>query len=593
MSRLSLSEVQGVRTSLNNEMKKHLPAWKDQANFISPKRIKDASNNSQKVDGRRKDENILNNQAGRSLRTFVSGMMNGATPRSRPWFNLVSATPGRKTSSEISRYYKQVEKVLNDYFQLSNLYRVLPLAYKDVGVFSNAAFAMLPDAVTGFHFYPFAVGTYAFATDSKGRTNMFTRDFTMNVRQVVETYANRDPVTGAVVWNNIPASVKAFWDAKQYVQEIVMTQTIVPNANYSPKKESFDPADKKFQSYTYVTGTGSNGVTPQNPTGFRQENNSGVGTRSDQSSDQEFLKVGGFNYFPIITPRWEVEPEGYYGIDGPGDLALSDIKTLQKEEYYRFEAIEKLVRPPMVGHSSLRRHASSILAGGITYVDDRGMAHGFKSAFDLNPQLSELISSKEEIQSYIKTAFYEDLFRQLSSEKKISHVTEAEINQRSAETLAALAPVLGQWDHDTTGPIIENGLFMLEEQGKLPPKPAELEKDSLKPEYISILAQASKASSITTQEQFIGFVSATAKALEDPNILAIANAEAQVRLYAENAAIDPTTILNEKEYKSVVEVANQVRAQQLAQQNADQAAQRNKTLSETPIGQGSALDQVV
>ena len=588
MARLSRSEVEGIRQSLKTEMHRHLPKWRTLAKYIAPHRLKESD---QKVDGRRKDENIINNQAGRSLRTFVSGMMNGATPRSRPWFNLISASPKSSKSNDESRYYAETEKVLDRHFQISNLYRVLPMTYKDVGVFSNSAFAMLPHARYGFYFYPFAIGTYAFASDREGRTDMFCRDFTLNVRQVVETYGQLDQA-GKIIWDNLPIMIEERYKAAKYMEEIILTQVIVPNSLYNPEKAkmSLDPSDKKFQSYTYILGSNASGTTQQNPTGFRQAQ---MTDKDEKRSVHEFLKVGGYDYFPVITPRWEVEPEGYYGIDGPGEIALADIQTLQEQEKYRMEGIAKLVRPPMVGHASLRRHASSILAGGITYVDDRGMAQGFKPAFTLNPQLSELIGAKEEIQSYIKTAFYEDLFLQLSSQRTISHVTAAQINQQTAETMAAMAPVLGQWDHDLSSPLIENALFILGEAGKLPKKPESLKNDRLVPEYISVLAQASKASLTASQEKYVQFVAGTAEMLQDPTLLKMANGESLIRAYAENEGIAPQLVLDELQYKQAKEAAMEAQAAQAQQEAAAAQAQTAKTMADTPLGNGSALDQAI
>ncbi len=582
MSLLSKSEIVNLRQSLRNEMERHLPKWRLLAKYIAPKRLKE---DSRKVDGTRGDERIINNQGGRSLRTFVSGMMNGATPRSRPWFNIVSANPNRKSTSAVNRYYAETEKVINSHFQLSNLYRALPMVYKDVGVFSNSAFAMLPHARYGFYFYPFAIGTYAYACDMEGRTNMFTRDFTLSVRQVVERYASMDGA-GNIDWSALPVSIRVLWDSARYLQEVVITQVIVPNSTYNPTVQSLKASDKKFQSYTYLQDMGSNNVTNQTPIGFRQ-------SYSSAEPEAEFIKIGGYDYFPVITPRWEVEPEGYYGIDGPGDIALSDIMTLQEEEKYRLEGIQKLVRPPMVGHSSLRRHASSILAGGITYVDDRGMQHGFKPAFTIDPQLIQLINAKEEIQGYIKTAFYEDLFRQLSSEQKVSHVTAAEINQRTAETMAAMTPVLGQWDHDSSGPLIENAQIILGEAGRLPEKPKELQGDRLVPRYISVLAQASKASLITTQEKCITFAAQTAEALQDPTLLKLVNGEEHIRVHAENSGLDPKLILDETEFSKIVKSSKAAQATEVQNQQADQETVRAKTLSETKMGTGSALDQMI
>lgn len=587
MAKLTKAEAQNLRESLRFEMKRHLPKWRLLSKYIAPKRLKERTN---KVDGNRRDEEIINNQAGRSTRTFVSGMMNGATPRTRPWFNLTTTDYKSNKESEVKRYFSEVETILNMHFQISNLYRTLPVAYKDLAVFSNSAFAMLPHAQHGFYFYPFAIGTYAFACDREGRTNMFTRDFTLNVREMVETYGQLKP-NGQIDWKNIPTTVRRKWEQKHYLEEILLTQLIVPNPEYNPSKSSLNPLDKKFQSYTYVQGYAGSGspsvMSSQSPTGFRQE-------YSDMGEDEPFIRISGYDYFPVITPRWEIEPEGYYGVDGPGEIALADIMTLQKEEKFRFEGIEKLIRPPMVGHASLRRYQSSILAGGITYVDDRGMQHGFKPAFELNPQLSELVASKEEIQRYIQEAFYEDLFRQISSRPTVSHVTKAEIDQRSSEALAAIQPVLGQTDEDMTSNIIGNGIMLLEEQGRLPKKPRQLERSRLMPEYISVLAQASKASLLVTQERVLNFVASASQALGDPTILKLMKAEDHIRFYAENAGLDPNLIANEKEYADIQKAVNDARQVQLQSQMANQQAQTAKTLSDAKTQDGgSLLDQMV
>jgi hypothetical protein len=587
VAKFTKSEIENLRIALRHEMHQHLPKWRTLARYIAPKRLKERT---RKVDGRRRDEDIINNQAGRSLRTFVSGMMNGATPRTRPWFNLTTSNHQANQEQRVKKYFTEVEKILNTHFQISNLYRTLPIAYKDLGVFSNSAFAMLPHAKHGFYFYPFAIGTYAFACDREGTTNMFTRDFTLNIKEIVQTYGQLKP-NGQIDWVNIPNTVRNKWDQKHYLEEVLLSQVIVPNPSYDPTKRSLNPEDKKFISYTYVQGYSGSGnpsvVGNQSSTGFRQE-------LSDfNQGEVPFLKVSGYNYFPVITPRWEIEAEGYYGIDGPGEVALSDIMTLQREEAFRFEGVEKLIRPPMVGHASLRRYQSSILAGGITYVDDRGMAHGFKPAFELNPQLSELVASKEEIQMYIKEAFYEDLFRQMSARPTVSHVTKAEIDQRSSEAMAAITPVLGQTDEDMTSKIIDNAILILGEQAKLPERPRQLINARLMPEYISVLAQASRASLLTTQERVLTFTSQVAQALQEPSLLKIMKAEDHVRFYAENAGLDPNLILDEREFGQVQEASNQAQLAQIQADQQAQGAQTAKTLSETQTSGGSLLDQLV
>jgi hypothetical protein len=580
MSKLSYAEVTALRNKMRDGMNRHLPTWRELARFISPERLKE--NPDDKHNGSRKDQRIIKNQAGRSLRTFVSGMMNGATPRSRPWFNLTVNNKSKANSAVAKRYFKEVEDVLNSHFQVSNLYRILPMAYKDVGIFSNSAFAMLPHPRYGFYFYPFAIGTYAFSCDAEGNTNMFTRDFSLTVRQVVERYATVKP-NGQIDWSNIPVWVKTNWDQAKYLETIVLTQMIVPNPSYNPDKKSLDPADKKYQSYTYVQSVGAN-LPPQTSSGFRQEVN---------VNNQEFIKVSGFDYFPVITPRWEVMPEEDYGMDGPGHIALGDIQTLQEMEKWRLEAVAKLVKPPMVGHASLRRHQASILAGGITYVDDQGAAAGFKPAFTLDPKISDLIIDQQEYVQAIKSAFYEDLFLMLSGERSVSHVTAREIDEKAAERMSTLAPVLGQWDQDLSSKLIANAQIILEQAGRLPKRPAELQGEQLRPEYISILAQAAKVSMMNSLERFTGYVANLSQVQQDPSLLKLMNGEMAIRMYADYVAIDPTLVRDENEFEQIKNIEAQKQAQ--AQQSAMMAQQAGsaKDLSQAKIGEGSMLDTLL
>jgi len=580
MSKLNYAEVTAIRNRLRDGMSRQLPLWRELARFIAPERLKE--NPDDKNNGSRKDMRIIKNQAGRSLRTFVSGMMNGATPRSRPWFNLTVNSKSKANSSAAKRFFTESENVLNSHFQVSNLYRILPMAYKDVGVFSNAAFAMLPHPRFGFYFYPFAIGTYAFACDTEGNTNMFTRDFSLTVRQIVERYAGVKP-NGQIDWTNIPVWVRTSWEQAKYLETMVLSQVIVPNPTYNPDKPSLDPADKKFQSYTFVQAMGSN-LPPQTSSGFRNENSVG---------QNDFIKISGFDYFPVITPRWEVMPEEDYGVDGPGHIALGDVQTLQEMEKWRLEAIAKNIKPPMVGHSSLRRHQASILAGGITYVDDQGAQAGFKPAFQVDPKISDLIADQQEYVQAIRSAFYEDLFLMLSGTESKSHVTAREIDEKAAERMSTLAPVLGQWDQDLSSKLISNAQLILEQAKRLPPRPKELEGELLRPEYISILAQAAKVSMMNSLERYLGFVVNMAQVNQDPALLKMLNAERAIRIYGDYVAIDPTIVPSEMEFEQIrqVEAQKQAQAQQMQQMQAE--AQTSKDLSQAKIGEGSMLDTLL
>lgn len=579
MAHLKLTEVHQLRNSLRNNMLSKMPLWEVLAMYIAPNRMRKAPGEKGAVYNQRK---IIKNQAGRSLRTFVSGMMNGATPRARPWFNLTVTNKVKATSSAAKKYFSMSEKVLNEHLQVSNFYRVLPMAYKDVGVFSNSAFAMLPDPRYGFYFYPFALGTYGFACDAKGDTNMFYRDFEMSVKQIVDTYGTLKP-NGQIDWSKLPMYIQEHYMSARYLERMILSTVILPNANYRPGALSSDGSHRKFQSYTFVQSMGSN-LPPQTSSGFRNEGSLG---------NNEFIKVSGFDYFPVITPRWEVQAEEDYGVDGPGEIAIGDVQTLQEMEKYRLEAVAKLVKPPMVGHASLRRHQASILAGGITYVDDQGATAGFKPAFELDPKLAELIADQNEYTQAIRSAFYEDLFLMMSGQESKSHVTAAEITEKASEKMTALAPVLGQWDQDLSSKVIANAQMILEGMKRMPVKPKELEGEEMRPEYISILAQASKVSMMNSMERLSNFTSSMAQAFNDPTLMKLINAEQYIRVYADYVAVDPILILDEDEFKAVREGEAQAQQQQADMAMQQQQAATAKDLSQAKIGEGSMLDTML
>jgi hypothetical protein len=577
MAKLTYAEVNGIRSSLNTDMLKQKVRWRLLSHFIAPERLKD--NVGDNAGGTKSNRHIVKNQGGRSLRTFVSGLMNGATPRARPWFNLTVNNTRKAASTASRKYFTEVEAILNSRFQVSNLYRVLPMAYKDVGIFSNGAFAMLPHVQYGFYFYPFAIGTYGFSTDAEGNTNMFYRDFSMTVKQVVGEFAKLG-TDGKADLSNLPHYVQDAWKSARYLETIVLSNVIVPNSTYNPKKVSLDPLDRKFQSYTFITGRGGNGIPSQSPSGFRNEKALG---------ENEFIKVTGYSYFPVITPRWEVAPEEHYGVDGPGDIALGDIMTLQEMEKSRLVAIDKLLRPPMVGHASLRRHQASILAGGITYVDDNGAAAGFKPAFQMDPKVSELIMDQREYTDSIKAAFFEDLFLMLSGGESKTHITAREIEEKASERMATLAPVLGQLDQDLNSKLITNAQIILEEAGLMPVKPKELEGEQLRPEYISILAQAAKVSMMTSMERTMNFASSVSQAMQDPSLMRLMKGEDMIRKYADYTAMDPTLIADEDEFADIKEAVAAQQAEQAAMMQQQQAAATAKDLSSATLQEGGSM----
>jgi hypothetical protein len=75
-------------------------------------------------------------------------------------------------------------------------------------------------------------------------------------------------------------------------------------------------------------------------------------------------------------------------------------RQLQIEQRRKAEAIDKLVRPPMVASASMKNEPMSILPGDVSYVSDPNGA-GFKPAFQVEPRIGEMMEDLKEVQARV------------------------------------------------------------------------------------------------------------------------------------------------------------------------------------------------
>jgi hypothetical protein len=278
-----------------------------------------------------------------------------------------------------------------------------------------------------------------------------------------------------------------------------------------------------------------------------------------------------------LAPRWEVSGDDVYGTNCPGMTALGDIKMLQHGERRGMQALDKLVNPPMVGPSSLRTQKSSILAGDITYVDDRNGTQAFRPAHEIRPDLLSLERKQEQVRWRINRAFFADLFLMLSSNAALderSQITAREITERHEEKLLALGPVLEQLNQDLLDPLIDRTFAIMAKKGLIPDPPPELEGQPLKVEYISIMAQAQKMVGIAGIERFAQF--ATQVGTVVPSLLDKVDFDQMVDEYANMTGTPPRIVVSD-------ENVARMRQERAKQQQAAQEAAMMKDASSAAL----------
>jgi hypothetical protein len=524
-----------LRGQLDLERSSWMPHWRDLANFILPRRPRFVVSDANR--GNVRNRNIIDSTATRSLRTLESGMMAGMTSPARPWRKLSTPDPALAKYGPVKDWLYDVNEILEALFHRSHLYNILPSVYGDTAVFATGAVLMEEDFETVLKFTSVPVGSFMVAH------NVFFRELRLTVRQLVERFGQVDG-GGDPDWSNFSDNVRHLFDNGLMETWVDVCHLIEPNPDYDENK--LGARFKRFSSVYYEKGTAGN---------------TALGYQS--SIENKFLRESGYDYFPVLIPRWRVTGEDFYGTDSPGIIALEDIKQLQLGERKLMQAVEKMINPPMVGPPELRNMKASILPADITYVNSRDAGRGFQPAHEIDPRIQEMEAKQEQIRGRIKNAFYEDLLLMMAESDR-REMTAREVVERHEEKMWAFGSVLEQFNKDLFSPLVDAAFYLANRQGLIPDPPEELEGVELKVEYVSIMAQAQKMIGMSAVERTVGFI--TQVAAVDPSAMDKLDIDETIDRLADMTGVPPQMIRPTEEAVALREQ----RAQK--QQAADMAA---------------------
>lgn len=530
------------------------PQWRDVEEYVLPGSVEFTTYETNRGD--RKNLKVLNDTGTDASRTLSSGMMGGLTSPARPWFQVRTSNPGRNQKKNVAVWLDTVSKNMAGVFLRSNIYQVLPQFYDDLGGFATGVFVLLEDDDSVIRGYHCPVGSYWLGTSHRGVVDTYAREFRMTARQMVAKFGKEQCSS--------PVQTAADRSDDSWFP---LTHLVEPNPEFDPAKphSKFKP----FRS-TYFETTGDLA-----------------------------LSEAGYDEFPVIAARWSVRGSGVYGNRCPGFQCLGDVKSLQLGEKRGWQALDKLVNPPLTAPSSLKTSKVSMLPGDITYVDVSQGQQGVKTLYEINPHLAELDARLQRLERRIQRAFFVDLFLMISNMDGIQPRNTAEINVRKEEKMIMLGPTLERLNDEAFDPLIKRTFGIMwrrsqplwgtpqEDQALIPPPPEELGAGELIIEYVSILAQAQKLIGTAALEKLTAFIGNLLQAF--PDVADKYDADQAIDDYAEMVGAGPKTIRDAKD----VAARRAARAQQAQAQQAmatmQQGAQTAQTLGSTPMNPDTAL----
>lgn len=543
--------------------------WQDLAQYMQPRRTRFTV--SDRNQGDRRTQSIIDSTPLEALRTLQSGMHAGLTSPARPWMKLTTGDPDLAERANVKQWLHLVTQRMLEVFLRSNLYNALPLVYGDMGLFATAAVAILEDDEDMMRAYSYPIGSYVVGLDKRGLATTFSREYRLTCRQLIEEFGT---IPGSSALNRTVFSnqVLEAWDKADYEQAFDVTWFVSPNEEYDPRKLE-SKYNKRWRSCYYELGREE-----------RDFGNDAVG----------FLRESGFEEFPVMVPRWDVTAEDTYGTFSPGIIALGDVKQLQLMERRKAQAIEKAINPPLIGPAGLRQQEVSTLPGRITYGDEREGMHGLRPIHEVRLEgLQYLIQDEGMVRQRIRGAFFADLFLMLAQSDNVQPITAAEVAARQEEKLIALGPVLERTNDELLDPLVDRVFAMMLRAGAIPEPPEELKNVDLKVEYLSIMAQAQKLVGVVGQDRFIQSVIAMAQVF--PDVVHKVNAPQAVDRYGDMLGVAPSILRTDQEAQQRIDAANQAQAQAQQAQQAKDMAGAAAQLGNTPLvpGRPTALSAVL
>lgn len=558
MPRINLTEAQRVRDK-GEQLKKDrdskwIPKWKHQRDYLAPSDGQfegDLPN-----DGKRRDQKMNNKRPTRSAQIMAAGMASGMASQARPWF-VVDAPNGVPRTSAVQRWLYQVQESMRAVMAKSNLYNILPQLFHSEGVYGIGCMAALPDEADIVRCYHYPVGTFALDVSARGVIDTFYREYTATARQLAQQFGIDSLSPGA----------KAAAE-RGSLEAIYCSHLIEPNPDADMTRA--DNLSMPWRSTYWEKG----------------------------SNDGMVLRQSGFESFPIMAPRWEVNGVNVYGT-GPGDVALGKSRELQLLEADKLRLVQQIARPAVAAPISMRGQAQNLVPGGVVWVPDQLVGAAFRPTYEPHPAaLPNIRGEINECERAISEAFFEDLFLLISQSD--GQMTATEVIQRKEEKMLMLGPVVERNNDELFDPLMDQFFAIMLEQSMprwmgllpgeplIPPPPEELRGVPLQIEYVSILAQAQKAVAVGSIERAMQFTGMLVGAGVQDAFDKIDTDEAQAAYYTAIGA--PPTMIRDAEQVAMMRQARaQAIQQKMLQEQGTALVNGAKTLAETPTTGDTAL----
>lgn len=491
---------------LDSKRANHKTRWDQNAFYFVPQKQNIIS---QRTPGQKLPPDLYDSTGIEALQVFAAGLMGYLTNPSSTWFALASRDRGLMEITDIKQYFHDLQEAVYAILSGSNFYQEIHEHYLDLGSFGTPALYQETDPRDVVRFYSRPIEEYVIDVDATGRVDTLMRKFKYSARQAMQRWDH----------NLLPEQVHKAYKTESD-KEFEFIHAVFPRVVFDPRKS--DSSNFPFASY-YVCIEG-----------------------------KRMLEEGGYHEFPFFVPRYGKTSGDNWGYC-PADIALADMKQLNKMEWTVTTAGQKMVAPPIIlphkgyllpfktGPDAInyRLHAS-------TNPNDKIEVLRTEGNIPIGLDMQEIKRQS------IKRKFFNDLFMILADQK---NMTATEVIQKVSERMVLLGPALGRLISDLLDPVITRTINIGFREGVLPEPPQILLGSGYDIDFVGPLAKAQRIQDINSLSNFLSLTAQIAQFL--PEVLDRINSD-QVLDDASNLyGVNPEILRSDEEVEKIREARMQ------------------------------------
>lgn len=502
------------------------------------------------LEGERNNHHIVDPTHILALRSYTAGFLEGNTSANRPWFRVGTGNRELDMVPQVHKWLDLLTRQTLKALTNSNFYHAAGDFYNDFGTFNTGAHFI--DEVNGnLFFHTLVPGSYFILNNSFGEAIILVREFTLTVKALVDLYGKNGD------WSNFSSNVRKMYEEGHYSLPVDVVQVIKENSTFDAKKPQ-GLMNRKWVSMTYEAACGQG-------TSYAFSNFSPI---EDSEDKDKYLSISFSKRKPFIVGKSSTTGNFEYGQKGPTLDALGLIKSLNKKAIAKDQAIEQMLRPALQGPANLKK--SYISSASNTYIplDATAIAQkGLRSIYEINPAIGPLTQDVLDMRQQVDRIYYADYLLYLSRNPKTRTATET--NAIINEQQLVIGPNLQSLNFTYNIPVVEFTMdFVLDNDPNLPPPPEELQGRFVRPEFISVFAQAQKAADLPAIERYAAMIANVGQL--NPSIFAKMNVDKLADLFEDRLFI-PEGLNNPTEKAEAIRQQQQAMAER--QQQMEQLAQ--------------------